>query len=741
MAGLLRTRTVQSAKRGWFPARARNIVLCLALCAVSYSLGQRSGRRLNRRAFEEALKAAEAATPYKPRTTLDARRQLPAEGGGKDAYLADLDKKAGQGGGGDAAAGAKPRSDVALGGREGGQGLSEPQTGGEASQQDQGGAAAAGGVEASTAAGAASTAADSAAAAAEQAKPEVQAAAATDPAADTAKAEAKAAAEQAVAIAQAKEAQGTATTMDSGGAGTGATGEQSVVGWGGEIVDVEIKPPFKPSGEPVTTQVCSDTCASAKNGVCEEGRAKVVTVPVDVRDPDLYPATCDLGTDCSDCGPWSFTGSQEALKWTPVKDIQAKQATISVRQIAVPKPFWIAFTDPNHDTGVSRSIYNDAMLDPEVTVLMHKILKQGCIGPKGERRLVMDIGANFGYWTLFAASMGCRVVAWEPVPHFAAFLEYGLLRNNLTHLVELRHAIVGDDHLAKLLIVAPKRGSWGTAGVNGVNIDKWVDNEGPYDQLRMTSERTDQIVKENVLLMKVSAEGFEPWAMKSAEHLLLDHLVENIYFEYRPNIWERQLEWGMAVHFPMAVGRLHNHNYTMYHIHEGTLPKVFDAELEPLDYADKRNIKHDIEDIYRLQNGTLGCPLPQQLVGMWECNQIPEALHPHSFRSTFDRGTRLWAMHQDAQAKNFSRTGQPAGLFPLEYEVIKFFTLRMWGTGRRLCADLEPNRRVAHRCRCRNHKDCARQETIAFYLGRQGKVPPLNATQEADVDHLFVGNW
>ena len=58
-----------------------------------------------------------------------------------------------------------------------------------------------------------------------------------------------------------------------------------------------------------------------------------------------------------------------------------------------------------------------------------------------------------------------------------------------------------------------------------------------------------------LLQVQVSAEGFEPWAMKSAEHLLLDHLVENIYWEYRPNIWERQLEWGMAVHFPMAVGR------------------------------------------------------------------------------------------------------------------------------------------------------------------------------------------
>ena len=46
------------------------------------------------------------------------------------------------------------------------------------------------------------------------------------------------------------------------------------------------------------------------------------------------------------------------------------QGTVIVRQVAVPKPFWIAFTDPNHDTGVSRGLHNDAMLDPEVTVLM-----------------------------------------------------------------------------------------------------------------------------------------------------------------------------------------------------------------------------------------------------------------------------------------------------------------------------------------------------------------------------------
>ena len=44
---------------------------------------------------------------------------------------------------------------------------------------------------------------------------------------------------------------------------------------------------------------------------------------------------------------------------------------------------------------------------------------------------------QFGFYSLLAASSGCRVVAWEPVPYFAAYFKWGLLRNNLTHAVQV----------------------------------------------------------------------------------------------------------------------------------------------------------------------------------------------------------------------------------------------------------------------------------------------------------------
>jgi hypothetical protein len=33
---------------------------------------------------------------------------------------------------------------------------------------------------------------------------------------------------------------------------------------------------------------------------------------------------------------------------------------------------------------------------------------KGCIKPDGTRRLFLDVGANFGWYSVYAASLGCR---------------------------------------------------------------------------------------------------------------------------------------------------------------------------------------------------------------------------------------------------------------------------------------------------------------------------------------------
>ena len=66
----------------------------------------------------------------------------------------------------------------------------------------------------------------------------------------------------------------------------------------------------------------------------------------------------------------------------------------------------------------------------------------------------------------------CRVIAWEPVPHFRAFLEYTVALNNFTALVEVRSLVVADKSGESYTLTVPQRGIWGTASVNGGNIDR-----------------------------------------------------------------------------------------------------------------------------------------------------------------------------------------------------------------------------------------------------------------------------
>lgn len=66
----------------------------------------------------------------------------------------------------------------------------------------------------------------------------------------------------------------------------------------------------------------------------------------------------------------------------------------------------------------------------------------------------------------------CRVIAWEPVPIFRAFLEYGLQVNNMTQLARVRDKVVSEKPGREYELTVPLHGIWGTASINGQNIDE-----------------------------------------------------------------------------------------------------------------------------------------------------------------------------------------------------------------------------------------------------------------------------
>lgn len=66
----------------------------------------------------------------------------------------------------------------------------------------------------------------------------------------------------------------------------------------------------------------------------------------------------------------------------------------------------------------------------------------------------------------------CRVVAWEPVPKFRHFIEYGLQLNHFQPHVLVRPTAVADREGGLYTLKVPQRGIWGTASIGGGNIDE-----------------------------------------------------------------------------------------------------------------------------------------------------------------------------------------------------------------------------------------------------------------------------
>lgn len=81
------------------------------------------------------------------------------------------------------------------------------------------------------------------------------------------------------------------------------------------------------------------------------------------------------------------------------------------------------------DRHVSERIVNEGVWEPFETELVRRLLTPDC--------LFVDCGANIGWYSVVAAALGARVIAFEPMPANAAIARANVERNGLAHRVEL----------------------------------------------------------------------------------------------------------------------------------------------------------------------------------------------------------------------------------------------------------------------------------------------------------------
>jgi len=218
-------------------------------------------------------------------------------------------------------------------------------------------------------------------------------------------------------------------------------------------------------------------------------------------------------------------------------------------QMCIPKP---ELHNSYAGGNVQSYILKNKVWAEEETKILSKILNM-------KKGLVVDVGANTGYFSFVALSKGCPVIAFEPnTIHTPYFMETMKLNNfsmdKLTH--------------HELFVSSTK---------NDVEFDGWSAYEGLKDENKTELVKTIAIkdVCDECLFLKIDVEGYEPDAMKSAKSLLENKKISYIMFELT-YIIQDEVDTDQ-------VNMLHSLNmygYDLYEIKPNRLLKINDVSTK-----------------------------------------------------------------------------------------------------------------------------------------------------------------
>jgi len=200
-------------------------------------------------------------------------------------------------------------------------------------------------------------------------------------------------------------------------------------------------------------------------------------------------------------------------------------------------PFTFAY-NPN-DADMDKMLV-DLITEPALTIAWHAATWRCCQAGG----LVLDVGANFGWYTLFSVALGCRVVNFEPVPMWRDVLRLGIALNGYGARVRVVPKVVSNFRGAATLAVPRpeaadlERGGKLLLGMTGVvgpaGLLKGYMNSHQAVRIQANSTRLDDELTgsdANVCMLKADVEGYEPQVLLTAKRMLRMRRVRAVQLE------------------------------------------------------------------------------------------------------------------------------------------------------------------------------------------------------------------
>ena len=178
-----------------------------------------------------------------------------------------------------------------------------------------------------------------------------------------------------------------------------------------------------------------------------------------------------------------------------------------------------------HDT-ISREVCFTGRYEPQETQLVQRLLRPGMV--------VVDVGANWGYFTLVCAHLvgpNGRVIALEPHPRLASMLSANIADNVvLSEIVAAHRVAAGAASGSKAFVGFDERdGNWGVSHVaRGADVPDFESHTAALDTL------LDDCRQSRVDLVKIDIEGAEADAIRGMAGGIERHRYRYVLLECHP---------------------------------------------------------------------------------------------------------------------------------------------------------------------------------------------------------------
>ena len=192
--------------------------------------------------------------------------------------------------------------------------------------------------------------------------------------------------------------------------------------------------------------------------------------------------------------------------------------------------FTFAYNPQDHDMV---RMARQGVLEPGLTLAWHSATQACC---RDQRGVVVDVGGNFGWYTLYSIALGCDVFVVEPVPTWLEILRLGVALNpGFARHVKIAQNVVyperGNFTLRVPRPVGEDRMYLGMTYMQGsAGMLKGYTDDATYAHVAQ-SIRLDDAVHSDVCLLKADVEGYEPQVLHTAQHVLARRRVHALQLE------------------------------------------------------------------------------------------------------------------------------------------------------------------------------------------------------------------